>query len=792
MNFWKHKFVFLAFVLLSPILQGQEYSTVKIFADYSEIEILAELGLAVDHVHIGDGYVLGDFSSYEIALAREAGFTMDVIHLDAEVVSAQRASHTGARSNSACIADLDDFGIQSPNQFALGSYRGNFTYEEMEEQLDEMAARYPHLISVREPIGSYLTYEGRPIQWVRISDNPLVDEGEPEILYTALHHAREPVSLTQLIYFMWYVLENYEQDEKLRFLVQNTEMYFIPCVNPDGYIYNERQHPEGGGLWRKNRRPNPDGSFGVDLNRNYGYKWGLDNDGSSDNMRSETYRGTAPFSEPETQAVRDFVLEHDFKVALNYHSYGGYLIYPWGYTSQPAEDIEVFQELAILLTRQNRYNYGTGLETVNYHTNGDADDWMYGEQQEKPAIYAMTPEMGTEEHGFWPHRDDVEHLCKAALHQNLQAAYFLLSSGLVIDETEGYLTEKEGSTSLRITKLGFEDVGLSVSVKPITKNITFENTSRFYILSLFSKQRDQFNYRLSPDIQDGERVKFTYTVDNGTYQRIDTIVKYYQEPNFSIANDGTMADWQSQGLENNWSTTDRTYYSPPSSLTDSPNGNYVPYSSNYLTLKDPILISGTDSAVLTFKALWDIQHHFDYFRVEISTDGGGTYEALCGRHSSAAMIPTVAGEPIYTGRQLDWISERVDLSGYTGQLIHLRFAMVSTNNDTRDGIYIDDINVLQYDQGSITGTNLIEPEDFESVVVPNPISTMAQIVSDSDITDLDQILIYNQLGMQVTRFPFQKVVTLDVRDWPTGLYFYQVTDREGRRSIARKFIVGRS
>jgi carboxypeptidase T len=71
-----------------------------------------------------------------------------------------------------------------------------------------------------------------------ISNNPNVDEEKPEVLYTAIHHAREPASLSQTIFYMWYLLENYETSEEVRFLIDHTEMYFIPVVNPDGYIIN--------------------------------------------------------------------------------------------------------------------------------------------------------------------------------------------------------------------------------------------------------------------------------------------------------------------------------------------------------------------------------------------------------------------------------------------------------------------------------------------------------------------------------------------------------------------------
>ena len=131
-----------------------------------------------------------------------------------------------------------------------------------------------------------------------------------------------------LFYFMHWLGENYESDLLASHLVNNRELWFIPAINPDGLVYNQSIAPNGGGMQRKNARQTCSGTpDGVDLNRNYSYMWGYDNEGSSNDGCDETYRGTAPFSEPETQAVRDFVESHDFPIAFNYHSYSNLLIY---------------------------------------------------------------------------------------------------------------------------------------------------------------------------------------------------------------------------------------------------------------------------------------------------------------------------------------------------------------------------------------------------------------------------------------------------------------------------------
>src|SRR5690606_38361948 len=127
-------------------------------------------------------------------------------------------------------------------------------------------------------------------------NDPDTDQGKPEVFYNSLHHAREPASLSQVVYYMWHLLETYGTDPETTYLLDNTEMYFVPCVNPDGYVHNETTDPNGGGMWRKNRRDNGDGTFGIDLNRNYGHFWGLDDTGSSPNPESDVYRGPSAFS----------------------------------------------------------------------------------------------------------------------------------------------------------------------------------------------------------------------------------------------------------------------------------------------------------------------------------------------------------------------------------------------------------------------------------------------------------------------------------------------------------------
>ena len=783
----------LSFAAIAPCL-AQSYQKARIIASQPEWGNLARYGIALDHVILENDYVEGDFSKYELSLAREKGYEVQVLEQDAEQFYRDHSRPTNQRGLDECFNGRSIAEIKTPENFSLGKLKGHPSYDEMIAQLDQMAAQYPELIQGREPISDFTTFEGRPIYFLKISDNPGVQEEEPQILYTALHHAREPISMTQMLYYMWYLLENYSTDRKVREVVDNTEMYFIPCLNPDGYLFNEMTHPAGGGLWRNNRHILPDGNVGTDLNRNYGYKWGLDNIGSSPDTQSEVYRGDAPFSEPETQAVKYLVENHEFRLALNYHAWGNFFIYPLGYTEEPADDIGTFKNIGDLLTYESRFVHGTGFETVSYFTNGDSDDWMYLDES-KNSILSFTAEVGSELQTFWPALDDVENLCKLVLPQNLNAAFFLLNSGSVVDESGLFLTEKSGELPFRLTKFGFDEVGLQLDFTPLSDNIEVTVPAKFFILDLFSVEHDEYQYTLASDIQDGEEIVFSISVDNGSYTYADTIRKYYREPNFLLENSGTMSGWATESVHpvaaqlEGWGESTQVYYSAPSSLTDSPLGNYFPLSTNELLYDRVLDLTGADSAVFSFQANWDIQSHRDYMTFEVAINGG-EFVPQCGLFTVPGGPRQLFNVPIYSGRQLSWVHEHIDLSPFIGESVQLRFRMVSSSTDSRDGMYLDDLKLLLYDEGVISSEHLIEPSDFNITFSPNPVTDILQIATESvDQKKPHMIDIINQLGQIVHRQPWSAQAQIEVSNWPHGLYFMQIRTEDGRATKAQRFIV---
>jgi hypothetical protein len=280
----------------------------------------------------------------------------------------------------------------------LGLYH---TYDEMLDALGQMVLDYPTLTRL-DTIGT--THEGRVIVALKISDNAAVDESETEVLIVGCHHARELMSVDVPLMFAQHLLSNYGVSTFVTSMVDGREIWIAPMINPDGHVYVQNNHAsDWWNWWRKNRRINGDGSIGVDLNRNYGYQWGYDGVGSSPDPSSLLYRGPYAFSEPETEAVRDLCNSREFSVALSYHSYGELIIHPWGYAPLITDDHEMFTVLGDSLSRGNDYYVGCTATNILYPTNGDSDDWMYGETVTKNRMFSYTIELNTlEEGGFGP------------------------------------------------------------------------------------------------------------------------------------------------------------------------------------------------------------------------------------------------------------------------------------------------------------------------------------------------------------------------------------------------------
>nr|MBP6385664.1 hypothetical protein [Pseudarcicella sp.] len=270
------------FILLSLHSFSQKFHRIEAKISEVQLKSIFEKGFEVDHFDFKNNILTAEISDNDIKVLQDEKISFKYLIKDLEA-SYKKINKEIDKKNARISAITNS---TTPSNFALGSYNGFFTFQEMQNHLDQMRALYPNLISAKTSLGNSI--EGRPLLMVKISDNPDSDENEPEVLMNAVHHAREPMSMSQLIYFMWYLLENYNSNPEIKHILNSSELYLIPCLNPDGYVFNQTNNPNGGGMWRKNRRNNENNTTGVDLNRNYGYNWGFNNTGSSPNSSSDT------------------------------------------------------------------------------------------------------------------------------------------------------------------------------------------------------------------------------------------------------------------------------------------------------------------------------------------------------------------------------------------------------------------------------------------------------------------------------------------------------------------------
>jgi carboxypeptidase T len=285
----------------------------------------------------------------------------------------------------------------APNFPAKDSLYHN--YEEMVADIKAVAAAHPAIVRVFS-IGK--SYQGRDIWAAKISDNVATDEPEPEILFDALHHAREHLTVEQALYLLHLLANNYGSDARITDLVKQREIWIIFAVNPDGFVYDltctGSSHPPYC-AWRKNRQPNAGTTaIGTDLNRNYGYHWACCG-GSSGNPSSITYRGRSAWSAPETRVVRDFVLSRvvggiqQIKAHITFHTNGQLILWPYGYTKtdipvdMSALDHQTFVAMGKAMAALNGYKAEQSSDL--YITDGDQIDWLYGAQR----IFSFTWEL---------------------------------------------------------------------------------------------------------------------------------------------------------------------------------------------------------------------------------------------------------------------------------------------------------------------------------------------------------------------------------------------------------------
>ena len=624
----------------------------------------------------------------DISTQTKADFVRDNLGM-LDVIQAKAGLHAEVAADTRALKFLDEAGhpyevLQRDLEASLayankGAGFGIYhTYSENIAFVDSLRLLYPHVVSEKWSIG--LTLERHDIWAFRVSANPDVDENEPEIMIDGMHHAREIMASEFPIMFAEYLASNYGTDPEITWLLDNRELYIVPIVNPDGVIYNELTNPNGGGMWRKNRRENSLTSFGVDLNRNYPYQWGFDDSGSSPDPSSDIYRGPGPASELETQAMMDFIDSREIRTHDTVHTYSNLTLYPWGYISAPTPDGAVYDHMAAEMTKFNGYTPGQPGDIL-YGVNGGSFDWNYGDETKHTRFFTFSNEIGSGTDGFWPLESRRQQLFQENIWPHLYlmrvaGTWVAAHTPVILNPAKSVLPGQSAELSFTLENQSVYDsiLGLDLTVKTDDPWIQLDESTRtiggLASLATTDLAANPLPFSVDAGCPNGHQATFTVVLHLADGD-LSYPLKFTVGTPAALASDNFEAGAGDWTLEGNWGLTGSAFHSTGTSLTDSPAGDYVDETAHSATLTNPVL-----ATQLQFWHKFDIEDGWDYGRVQVGSGG---------------IWNTVAS---YTGLQADWQLVDLDLTAFAGQELQVRFVLETDQSIVADGWYIDDVTIL--------------------------------------------------------------------------------------------------
>ncbi|MBM3306820.1 MAG: carboxypeptidase regulatory-like domain-containing protein [Candidatus Eisenbacteria bacterium] len=570
-------------------------------------------------------------------------------------------------------------------------YRGVYhNYSAITADLAAWHAAYP---SITELISIGRSVQGRELWALKITDNPGIEEAEPEIVWVGAHHGDETISVETCYYAAKYLLENHGTNPQVTWLVNNREFWVIPMINPDGHTNGSRYNAQG-----------------TDLNRNY-----LCPDGSN--------AGSA-FSAPETQALRDFCVGMNPVTSLQFHSGAVYVNYLWDYSYDPTPDEPM------IITLSNGYGSRSGLPVTNgadwYVAKGTCQDWCYDQRGE----IATTIEVSTSKN---PPASNIDGIVNANIPAML---YQARKSGKGI---RGIVTDAGTGEPLYAT-ISIPQIGKDVYTDPAVGDYhRMVQQGTYTVTASAPEYQSQTVYNVVANLDTFVVVNFALeppprgtiagyvfdqtmnplsasvtVTDIGGYSAVsDPVTGYYEINHVPVgAHDmrvtkagystvtragvqvvyGTTVtesfllpspvfyDDLESGLSRwtgAWGLTTGQFHSPSSSMTDSPSGNYGNNANIVMTLGSPVDLGGASSATLSFWHRYDTESGYDLCRVSVSANNGSSWTQVAS----------------YSGTQSAWTEVSFDVTAYATSQFKVRFALTSDSWITRDGWYVDDVQI---------------------------------------------------------------------------------------------------
>jgi carboxypeptidase T len=772
-----YKYIFVLFIVIIFFTAEEakpeeiKYSLVEIFVNSEDdLDQLQHLSLNFENTEILKDKTNLIVNLHELESLKKYGIEYEMIIDDLERHYSDQA-----------VKYRDKANINLSDNFQLGSVGGFHTLEEIDENMERMATNYPQYFQEKQEIGK--SYEDRDIYAYCFGNI-----SKPEILLTGLHHAREPIGSTAILFFLWKLMELAEAgDQQAIYLLQERAIWVVPMLNPDGWLFNYSRYPDGGGLWRKNRRATNDSTFGVDLNRNYGPEelWNASNNGSSIDPRSDLYRGPYPFSEPETEAVRDFMLERNIRLALNYHSYGNYLIYPYHAIDSETSDSSLFRALSRELSQKNQYSFGTTIQTVRYGARGTSDDWMYLKNNDGNKTIAITPEIGTINDRFYPPPDRIPEQVIDCFIMNWQVCW---SAGVNVrpyDLFYDYQQDIKSELVLNIRNVGLEDGDVRVELNSLDTLFTIVS-NKIDVFADDSWRQKELRYEIIVNkphdlITNGETYPFEVDIVHSGIHRRDTFLvklmcydEIYLYHNRNQPKPELLWDMDDWGIEY---SDDLNHFV----LSDSPQAYYQDSANNFMELLEPIELD--KPTLLEFTTRWNLEPNDDFAVLLLSTDRGEEWISIktdrmvkgSGRDQGRQDTSLYGFHGNFTG----WVTQRYDLSEFQGKSIILRFGLISDRSAQYDGWYISNIVIREFADCPLLSSVNDEPikrkANTHICINADEFSlTIPQEMVDSKI-EINMYNSFGELDYQASSIG-KMIVKVPVSNKSSGNYFIHITN----------------
>lgn len=693
------KYIILCFMTLSSVMCLNAFpARIQSWNLDEDIKTISSFKISIDSVNRSSGAIIVDLrNGYEFDKLLSYGF--DAVRLPD------------------VTRDYYEYLISCSSDDPMQAY---YSIDEYHTFMQQTAALYPNICSL---VQYGTSGQNRPLYALKISDNVQINESEPELKYIGSIHGDETVGYDMLIRLIQLLTSQYGIDPRITNIVNNTEMWISPMMNPDGYVLGQRYN-----------------AAGIDLNRNFPMPTGVDH--PDDNNWGI-----------ENIAMMDFSNAHNFALSINFH--GGALVinYPWDYTPVLATDDALLQQLSLTYSMHNQPMYnstefpqGITNGAAWYIITGSMQDWNYGftscievtaeiSNTKWPAASTLDTYWAQNQESLLSYIEFAQRGIIGIVTNNAQTpipATIKISGNTkwirndpVVGDYHRILLP--GTYTVNVSSPGYINQSVVVTVPPsgyVTQNFVLEAAQ---LTSCSGQVRDLAGLPIAGALitmgDEGSQAvsdamgNFTISgIYEGIYELTASAAGFgvFQNelnlrsnsgrqvivlapPLFSDDFEATLTNWT---VTSPWAIVQQDGNGV---LTDSPSGNYGNNVNRAIRLTSPLNLQNVRNPRLSLKARWDLETSYDYVYVEGSSNLSNWREI----HR-------------FTGQQNQWQSFTFPLDDWTTGNFYLRFRLRSDFSTTADGIYIDDVIISGYPASSIIygdadSNSIVNKQDAEYI-----------------------------------------------------------------------------